>query len=313
MATYAQILKSTAQGRRQRWFIAGTVPALVQDAYELALAHVYSVNVPVTKTVLLGAEASLREIEYELTRDHEGERLVVVLHEAEKFQEWDELVEILQEQDVTRFFIAVSHAEPPETKDTWAKAFVGSQKARFVVCNEMTPTDKSTWVQSRLNITQEAEDYLIQRSWGDYEWLLNQIRKLEFIEVDTVGLKLVQIICSSHGTPNFVDQLGRGESGKIPALVSLHRGGVSSNTLNDLTRHLTNLIHLHDESRSVGPSPRLLTERTGLSPKQVSVYKSSAVYYDLQAAARCFTTLSRLYEGLRRCNRTAYLALVTRW
>ncbi len=313
MASYAQILKSKAQGRRQWWYISGSVPALVHDAYELALAHVYSVNVPVTKSVLVGSETTLDEVVFELSKDHHGERLVVVLHEAEKFDGWDSLVRILRTLDSSRFFIAVSNAAPPETKDTWAKTFVGTQKARFVVCNEMSPEDKSTWVQSRLNIEQDAENYLIQRAWGDYDWLLNQIRKLEYLSCKKIELKLVQTVCSTHGTPPFIEQLCMGEKGKRPALVSLARGGVETTTLDALTRHLTNLVHLNEESRSVGTSYRLLVERTGLTQKEISVFKPSAVYYDLQATSRCFTALARMYEGLRRCDRTAYLALVTRW
>ena len=123
MAKYSQVLKSTSQGRRQRWFICGDEPAFVQDAYELALDHVYSVNVGVTKTVFLGPDTTFQEIANELSRDYYDERMVVVLHEAEKFKGWDELAAFLPRVDQSRFFIAVANGAPPDTKTGWGSVF----------------------------------------------------------------------------------------------------------------------------------------------------------------------------------------------
>ena len=311
MATYAQVLRSKAQGRRQRWYVCGTVPALVQDAYELAQAHVYSVNVSIVKTVFLGSECKLADLEHELFRDYEEDRMLVVLHEADKFKEWSELAEMLQEADSSRFFIAVAHTGPPDTKDSWARVFVNSQRARFVVCNPMTPEDRSTWVQSRLKITQEAENYLIQRSHGDYDWLLNQIRRLEYLNTGGINLKLVKILCPTQGNPDFVDALVNNRD--LGALTAIRRGLIGPSTLDDVVRQLQQLVLINEQKKHVGVSQRLLIERTGLTPKEISVYRAAAVYYDGQATSRCFTALTKLHEGLRRGSRTAYTALATRW
>ncbi len=314
MATYAQVLKSETGGRRQWWYISGGVPALVQDAYELALAHVYSINVEIEKRVFLASEVTLEELEYELTRDMFAARQVVVLHEAEKFPRWDELSKLLRSTGSDRFFIAVSYAEPPDTKQPWTRLFVGSQKARFVVCDEMGPMEKSTWVQSRVNLTREAEDLLIQRAWGDYGWLLNQMRKLEYVGVDTITRKHVESLCPPTGAPDFVASLARGGRHKRAALVSLQRGGVDEGTLSGLSHMLTMLVRLDVEKKKrTGFSTRQLVDRTGLTQKQISVYRADASYYDLQVATRCFSSLVRLYEGLRRGDRLSYLALITRW
>lgn len=312
MTPYAKVL-TAKPSRRQLWHISGSVPALVQDAYELALDHVYGAGVSVVKSVFEGSTATYSAIAEELLREYDEERMVVVLHSAEQFKDWDRLAPLLKTADKSRFFIAVSNAAPPSTKEGYGSTFVNSSKARFVVCNEMTPVEKSTWVQTRLNIHPEAEADLIRRSWGDYGWLLNQIRKLEWVAADLIDPHMVKVFCSGSGRPDFVSSLRRSGKGKLPALISLQRETPTRDTLSDLIRDLTRLVILNVEKKSVGLQMRLLAERTGLTPKEISAYGTAHVYYDLQAATRCFTSLSVLYPGLQRGSRLAFLALVARW
>ncbi len=313
MPTYAKILAAETQGRRQLWYICGSEPALVQDAYELAVDHACSVDVPISKAVFLGPEVSVQALSDELLRDFDEERMVVVLHEAEKFKQWDELIPVLKAIDKSRFFLAVSNAPAPTTKGSWASIFVNNTKARLVTCDKMSPVEKSTWVQSRLRITREAESLLIRKSWDDMGWLLNQMRKLEQLEVDSVTPRMVEVFCPGHGQPDFVEALRRAGTGKVPALASIRDREPTKEEVRDLQRDLSRLVLINTETNSVGLQMRQLSERTGLSPKQISAYRKSAVYYDLQAATRCFLALAKLQEGLTRGSRTACLALVSGW
>lgn len=314
MASYIQILKSKAQGRRQLWYIHGSEPALVQDAYELAQVHVMSANVDLTRRVLFGSEVDARDIEYELTRDIDEDRQLVVLLEADKFTDWPALIPVLKAAGTDRFFIAVAEDEPSELVQ---KTFTNSSKARYVVCNSMTPEDQRTWISSRVIIEGEAADLLVDRARGDHDWLLNQVRKLSMLpdeytpKTGKVNRKQVMALCPSLGTPDFAFAMLNQD--RLGVLDSVNQSAPTPADLGKLVSYLGKYLSLNESVQHVGLSNRLLIERTGLTQKEISVFRPHALYYDSQVSTKCYAALVRLQEGLARSSKQAYYALLTRW
>lgn len=308
MASYIQVLKSKAQGRRQLWYVCGDEPALVQDAYELAQVHVTSANVDVERKVFYGGEVDVRELEIELMRDLDGDRQMVVLLEAEKFRDWAALAPVLKDAGTQRFFIAVADEEPSETVQGM---FTNSAKTRYVVCNPMTPEDQRTWISTKLVITRDAADLLVTMARDDHDWILNQIRKLSLLDAGEVKPKLVKQICHTSGVPDFTMALLNRDRAGVLAAVDFAIPTPAD--LSKLSSYLAKYLSLAESVRNVGMSNRLLIERTGLSQKEISVFRPHALYYDSQVSTKCYGALVRLQEGLARSSRQAYHALITRW
>lgn len=309
MASFLQVVKSSSQGRRQRWFICGSEPAVVQDMYELALAHVYSKGLDVARSTFIGGEATLLDLEYALLRDlDEGvDRHVTVLLDAEKFADWPALEATLRETGTERFFVAVASEEPGEATQ---QMFLNSTKARYVLCNRLTEAEQRTWISARVDVASDAADLMVLKARGDHYWVLNQIRKLERLK-GKVDVRAVRTLCPSWGVPDFVDALLRPD--KQGAFAAVAHQIPSAHDLSRAGERLGQLLRLNESVRHGGLSNRLLVERTGLSQKEISVFRPQAVYYDRKVSTKCFAALAGLHGGLARGSRDAYLSLITRW
>lgn len=311
VATFPQVLRSKAQGRRQLWYIHGSEPSVVQDAYELAQEHVNSLNLEVSKRVFLGGETSLYELEAELGREAEGDRQLVVLLNAHEFTQWPGLAPVLQGAGKERFFIAVGEEAP---SDSVREIFINSTKSRFVVCNALSEADQLTWVSSRLNVTSDAARRLVQQAGGDHSWLLNQIRKLERVPSEVASQvtdSLVKVLCTTRGHANFVDALTLGN--KLSTVLSIESAVPTNSELAALARRVLQYALIEVATERAVISNRLLVEMTGLSQQEISVFRPRAVHYDGKATTRRYTALVNLYDGLLRGSLQSYFALVTRW
>lgn len=309
MATYQQILKSTAQGRRQLWYVCGSEPALVQDAYELAQAHVSGAGVTVEKRVFFGEDTSAHELEQEMARRLDADRQLIVLLNADKFKGWEDLLPFLKEADDRRFFVAVAEAEACEEV---RKTFLNSSRSRYVVCSPFTPEDQLFWVTTCLNIAKEAARHLVSQARGDHDWLLNQIRRLSLANVKgVISLHVVRSLCPSMGTPDFATSLMNRY--KYGALDAVSATIPTADDLDALVVRLGKFSAISDTASRSSFSNRLLVEQTGLTQKEISVFHKRAVYYDRRVSAKCYEAVVDLHEGLTRGSRQSYFALITRW
>lgn len=311
MATYPQVFKSTAQGRRQLWYIYGMNEPVRQDCLELALEHVKSGAESVEKILLFGDKVTASDIMDALDSNTYSDRLLVILYEAEKFTQWDEMREFLSKLEKNRFFIAMSAEEKLESGVAPSSLFTGSTKARCVNCTTMQDKDIALWIQTRVNITPDAAAYLVRQSNYDYEWLLNQMRRLERLPFAVVELRVVQVLCRTEGKRSFVGAL-LGQR-KVGALEAVYEGSTEAGTVLALVENLEKLSKINEGLKQVGSSGRQLVERTGLTLNEISVLQKSALYYDLQVVTRNYAALVKLEESLKHGRKEAFYALATRW
>ena len=235
---------------------------------------------------------------------------MVVLLNAEKFNQWDQLESVLKNTGPERFFIAVSSEVPAESVQ---KMFLNSSRTRYVLCNTLGEEEQRAWIDSHLSINKEAASYLIDRADGDHQWMLTQIRKLRRsgLEGPTIGIDAVRALCTTQGTPDLaLSVLIRDWPGVLRALEG---GAPTGKDFSRVTSLLGKFVLLCSGSRAVGVTPRLLIERTGLSQKDISVFRPRALYYDSQVSTKCFVSLVKLQEGLSCGLLQAYYALMTRW
>lgn len=310
MSSYSQILKAESQGRRQLWFIAGPEKALVQDAYELACDHARSDASDVAQTVFVGGTCSGAEVARRL-RENGHERSLVVLLDAEKFNEWDVIEPLLRRIPRTDYFIAVSNEDAPDEGQRHIALFRGSQKVRYVLCKPFDADTTVEWIGTRLNIQHDAARFLAGRARGDMEWLLNVVRKLETLD-DFVGLALVEKIITSAGTPAFRDSLLNYR--KREAVQSLQFGVPNSREVGAIVEDVRKASLIREAMRTVGyfSLPRL-RERTKLTNKTISEYRGLSQLYDRANSFRSMKAVSGLHERLVRQDRSAWLSLVAKW
>ena len=311
MATYLQILKAKTQGRRRLWYICGSKQALVQDAYELAKAHVHSGVADLSTKIFFGGDVDPSDLRTALAEDFWEERHLVILLDAEKFAGWDEVLPELKALSTTSFFIAVSNESDPDTTLPHLRLFIGNQKSRFVICNSLTDEGIRLWITSRLNISMSAVHYLVERCKGDFEWLLNQLRKLEAMQTSEISLNLVEALCWGHGHAPICKSLLNFR--KKDAILSVRWEQPEIQEVHTLTRAVRKASLLNAVVPELGHYSRPLTDRTGLSVADLTKYKDISGYYDSITTARCLTALNASYDGLSRGETASWYSLISRW
>lgn len=311
MSTYSQILKRDDQGRRQLWYIAGPEKALVQDALELAKAHVSSGVDDVYQTVFIGGEVSAHEIRQRLLETGHFGRSLVLLLDADKFKHWDKIGQVLKQLPRTDFFIAVSNEDYPDERQPHIALFRGSSKVRYVVCKPFTVDESIEWLRNRLHIGKDASRYLITRSRGDTEWLLNAVRKLETIK-GYISLEVAELMVKGVGTADFADSLLNYR--KRDAILSLYKDIPIAGMIGTLAESVRKASQVGEGIRSIGYFSRaLMRERTRMPDKVLNEYRPLSRLYDRSNTARCMQAILRSHEQLVHGERGAWLALIARW
>lgn len=307
---YGQILKQGSQGRRQLWYIAGREEALVQDAFELAKDHVYSGATSIAKTIYMGGEVSPEQLISRLTQRILEERSVVILLNAEAFKGWDIIEPTLRSLQKSHFFIAVSNESDINKEETHIRIFMNSTKVRLVECHKFSDDEALAWISGRLKIRPEACSYLLYQSRGDYEWLLNNIRKLQMMD-GVITLSLVEKLFRDTGTPNLSDSLLKYR--KRDAILSVRNDGIDSADLTILYDSVRKAALLREAINTSGYFTRHLVERTKLSATEVPILRPLAKKYDPVTVARLFSIILKMYPQLRAKDKWSWESLIFRW
>lgn len=307
---YSKILKQDDQGRRQLWYIFGKEQALVQDALELAKDHVRSGSTSIARSIYLGEDVVVSELCLRLSQDTSEERSMVVLLNADAFKEWDILIPVLQRLEKSHFFIAVSNKGTVNSEEPYIRLFMGSSKVRLVECNKFSNEDLMEWMTTRLYIRQEACLYLIKRSRGDYEWLLNTIRKLQYME-GVVTLSLVEKLFKDTGIPNLADSLLKYR--KRDAIIAVRNNGFDQTDTHKLYRAVRKAALLREALNTVGYLTRNLIERTKLTQNEIALYRPLTKKYDPKTVTRLFILMLKLYPKLEAQDKWSWETFIFKW
>lgn len=310
MQSYAQVLKSKGQVRKQLWLICGDEPALIQDAIEFAKDHVYSGVSAVCLGVFFGGSSTNEEIIDFLSMPHFEERKLAIIHESENMDFNEDIEKALKQIDSSTFVLFV-HNGVPWSDDAKVAFMTNNKIARSMKCNAMKPDDVKIWVKSRLNMSDTALNSLLAKFYNDYEWLLNKLRVLEQLNLEEISSKMVEKVCFDIGIQRFEDSLI--EFDKEQCFRYIRDREVSAVDLNKIIKDAHNLATIHSVTGEYGQQLRPLADMTGLTRQQLDRYMDKVSYYDLPETQRCFGALTKLHKKLVEGDRTAFISLVCRW
>jgi len=306
MIKYRQLLKGSGKTRKNLWYICGDSPAAISDAIDIAKSHV-SGGVSSSCMGVFSGLSDLPLIEDFINRPYYEERKVAIVHDASKIPNIHSYLDL---RDPSTFYILVDHGVGL-INDGLHKLLVNNSKARAIDCSAPTKEDLLLLVSSRLNITDSASRSLVAKSGGDSEWLLNKIRILEYVEVDEISQKIVELSCTDEGTPPFEESLIQFD--KRQCFLYIKSMGTENIRLGRIIDDAHNLSLLNIVAAEYARQIRPITDKTGLTKKQVDQYINQVPYYDGATAKHCFNSLMRLYDRLRAGDKLAYLALVCGW
>lgn len=310
MLAYSQLLKTKGAVRKQFWYICGPERALVQDALELAKDYAHSGVPEVCLGTFFAPEADLNKVIEFLEAPYFEERKLVIIHSADKITYWPELINAVQNLDPSTFMIFVG-GPVPAADDPCMPLFVNNRLGRAVKCSAMKPEAVKTWVESRLCIPTPALNILLANFYGDYEWLLNKIRLLEYLNVDEITTDLIDFICRDTGVQDFEESLI--EFDKRQCFLYIKHKGTEDINLNKITEDALNLSLLQTVVGQYSKQLRPVVDKTGFSMKKIEGYMDKISNYDLTSSTRAFKTITKLYPQLSRGDRSAFLSLVCGW
>lgn len=310
MQTYSQLIRSGSNVRKQLWYICGPETALVYDALELAKDHVYSGVSSVCTGTFFASSMTFSELENFVDMPFFEERKLVIVHEADKIDCWPRISELMKELDASIFIVFVGE-EIPDSDSEILKNFTNNKIARSIRCIPLSEEAQKDWIQDRLNITTTAYAGLISRSNGNYEWLVNKIRILEAMEVQTVTPEVIEAVCHDTGLKTFEDSLI--EFDKKQCLRYIKERGASSINIRRVVDDVFNLAILQIAMGEHAQQLRPLADTTGLTRQQLTEYMPNAASYDPTTVRRIFRSLTMLNTNLSRGDRVAYLSLIGGW
>ena len=310
MITYAQMLTYQGGPRKNFWLIYGTVGPLIQDAVEIAKDHVYGDADAVDFETLFADNLTVAEFRAALERPFFEERKLVLIHNCEKLTFWEQIPHLTEGLSKSIFLVFVS-GEFFTKEDAPVQALSGNKVSRVVRCVPMTDKALRTWITSRLSIDVSAVDNLLGKFRGDYEWLLNKVRILEYLCTEEVSSKMVDLVCQDEGQVPF--QQAVLEFDKRAALQYIIDKGPGSLDVNRLATDLHSLAVLQESVQQHGKQSRPLLDETGLTKRELDEYLPLVGLYDAATVTKSFVTLTRLSTKLKEKDRLAYLSLVARW
>ena len=306
MIKYRQLIKGSGKTRKNLWYICGDEIALVSDALAIAKDHV---NGGVSSTCLgvFNGSDNPEALEGFINRPYYEERKVIIIHEASKVVN---LVNHLDLSDTSTFYILVDYTSGI-ISDALSTLVTNNSKARAIDCSNPNEEDFKLLIKSRLNISDQAVRSLVAKSNGDSEWMLNKVSILEFFDVEEITQKMVDLACTDEGIAPFEDSLIQFD--KRRCFLYIIDKGTENIRLGRIVDDAHNLSLLNVAVGEYSRQLRPVTDKTGLTKKQVDGYIDKAAYYDVATSKRCFNSVMKLYDRLRRGDRLAYIALVCGW
>jgi hypothetical protein len=306
MITYKQLLSGSGKTRKTLWYIRGGDEAIVADAAEIAKDHVYSD----VSSVCLGvffSDSDKDDLVSFILRPYYEERKLVIVHGASKFSNLSKYIDL---SDKSTFYLLIDHdnAEPDQELHD---LLTNNSKSRAVDCTVRAEEDLKLLVTSRLNISEDAVRLLVGKSRGDSEWLLNKVAILERFDVAEISQKLVSLVCTDEGMPKFENSLIQFD--KQPCFLYIKGMGTADIQVWKIIEAAQRVSLLNTVSAEHGKQIRPISDRTGLTKKQIDEHIKYVAYYDSSSSKRCLNLLMRLYDRLTRGDRLAYIALVSGW
>jgi hypothetical protein len=306
MIKYRQLLKGSGKTRKNLWYICGDEPALISDAIEVAKDHVYG-GVSSSCVGIFNGSAGIDSVLDFINRPYYEERKIILVHDAYKLKSLESYIDL---RDASTFYILVDHGTNMASEG-FLDLLLNNSKVRAVDCSNPKLDDLKLLVVSRLNISDNALNSLLSRSNGDSEWLMNKVRILEQMAVEQITRKIVDLTCTDEGIAPFEDSLIQFD--KRQCFLYIKSMGTENIDVNRIIDDAHNLSLLNvvaaEHSRQIRP----ITDKTGLTKKQVDQYINKVSYYDSATSKRCFNSLMRQYDKLRRGDRLAYISLVCGW
>lgn len=306
MIKYSQLLKSKSKARKNLWYICGDDSALVYDAYAIAKDHAVADTTTTCLGIFNGDVDNSSGLEEFITRPYFEERKLIIVHSPSKI---DRIETIISLNDPSTFYILIDYSNQPDS--SLVELTNNNQKARAVTCLRSKKNDLELLVSSRLNIESSAASKLVNLSNLDSEWLLNKVSILEFFDVDEITLKMVDLVCNDQGVPDFESSLL--EFDKNGCFRYIKDMGVSNISVRSISNSLHKLSILNSAASEFGKQLRPITDKTGLTRKEIDKYTHLMSYYDSPTSKRCFNMLMKLNDDLVNKNSLAYVALVCGW
>ena len=307
MIKYKQLLKSKSTTRKNLWYLCGTDAGAVTDSLDIAKSHVRDDVTSICLGVFFGGHTSIDEIKDFINRPYYEERKLLVIYDTAKVPNLHEIIDL---SDKSTFYILVDYGATHPSDELSAK-LVRNAKARSVRCSTTTEEELLLLINSRINISDSAARSLAAKSNGDSEWLLNKVGILEFIDVEEITAKLVDLVCTDEGIPSFEDSLIQFD--KRRCFLYIKSMGVDNINMHRVIDDAHNLSLLQVAVGQYSRQLRPVTDKSGLTKNQVDKYIDKVAYYDPATSKRCFNLAMRLHDKLKFGNRLAYLALVSGW
>ena len=307
MIKYKQLLKTKSATRKNLWYLCGLDAGTLTDSLDIAKSHATSGVTSICLGVFFGAHTTIEDIQNFISRPYYEERKLLVIYDTSKIKG---LSEVLDLSDKSTFYILVDY-ETFEAPESLSSKLTRNPKARSVRCNVSVEEDLLLLVNSRLNISDNAARALVARSNGDSEWVLNKVGILEFIDVEEITAKLVDLVCTDEGVPSFEDSLIQFD--KRRCFLYIKSMGVERINIHRIIEDAHNLSLLQVAVGQYSRQLRPVTDKSGLTKSQVDKYIDKVAYYDPATSKRCFNLAMRFHKRLKFGDRLAYLALVSGW
>lgn len=310
MASYLDIAGDV--GDRRHWYVCGPDPGLRDAAYH-ELREVLGARA--SRAVLLdGNETTPEQLRALLLAGQEpweDAPALLVLMSAEKV----DMSFLMDERpaDVGGLLLAQGTEERAPEADRRYAHFFRRQSARMVRCYRPESDARlMRWVQNRAGCFQDAAAALVDRSAGDTAWLATEVRKVRAVALgEALRPEHVSVLCTEAGGTGLVTALVDGQ--KALALRRIPGRGEARAVLGELERVTVKGALVHETQKNVGWSARLLTERTGLSPKELGILRARLNTFDRHATERRLTMLARASERAAQGSRDAWLSLIAAW
>jgi len=310
MMSYGQLIKIKGTTRKRFWYICGSDSALIQDAIEIAKAHVYSGVTSVFLEVFFGSDETEKDLLEFFETPCFDERKLAIVYECEKIPDWEQIIEELESTSSSTFAMFVT-SKAPEANHSCNKLFTNNRFGRAVKCTSLKSDAVKQWVHSRISISDTALNNLLSKYNNDNEWLLNKVRILEYLDVPEITSKIIDRITTDMGIDNFEDSIIKFD--KQQCFLYIKDRGTSRIDLSRIISETHNLALLQTIVGQYSKQKRPLEDITGLTRTQIDSYMDKLSYYDLTTSSRCFKAITQLYPKLMQNDESAFLALVCRW
>jgi hypothetical protein len=301
MKDFTKLLKINENTKFNRfWYVSGTVPALVRDAVEHIKSYSGVFSGFVSMSTFSGNTATIADIVCDINRITWKPRKMIILYDAEDFNDWGELNQYLETTDQSLIFIAVS----PVYVNSDSKYRKASDEDRFylftggrgshISCNKFSSlSDTDKWISSYVAVDEPTRQELVGRFHNDYEWFTNTLKKLSYIPVETVTIDIFNKFIFDHGIYPIEHSLLNFE--KKDLILALDRENLSLGDVPKLVekiRVVALIQSIPENNKSLKKVPDILKQNISQKElKEIKMYKGN---FDLNTVKRCSYWLSKV-------------------